>query len=49
MVIPPELGFGAAGAVLRPTRHAADKAAQIPPNATLEYELQLVQVSIPPS
>ena len=49
VVIPPELGFGAAGAVIRPTRHASDKAAEIPPNATLEYELTLNQVSVPPS
>lgn len=47
--VPPELGFGASGAVLRPTEHVPDKQGTVPPNATLQYELELVQVSIPPS
>eukprot|EP00197_Chlamydomonas_leiostraca_P004675 CAMPEP_0202866630 /NCGR_PEP_ID=MMETSP1391-20130828/8219_1 /ASSEMBLY_ACC=CAM_ASM_000867 /TAXON_ID=1034604 /ORGANISM="Chlamydomonas leiostraca, Strain SAG 11-49" /LENGTH=201 /DNA_ID=CAMNT_0049546599 /DNA_START=208 /DNA_END=813 /DNA_ORIENTATION=- len=47
--VPAELGFGAAGTTLRPTLHAGDKAGVIPPNADLEYELELVRVSIPPS
>ncbi len=49
VVIPPELGFGANGAVLRPTDHVPDKSGQIPGGATLEYQLELVQVSIPPN
>ncbi len=49
VVIPPELGFGASGTVLRPTEHVPDKAGVVPPSATLEYELELMQVSIPPS
>lgn len=49
MVVPPELGFGAEGASIRPTLHAGDKDGVIPPNATLEYEVELVRVSIPPS
>lgn len=49
VVVPPELGFGPEGNVLRSTRHVGDKQGVIPPNATLEYELELVRVSIPPS
>ena len=49
VTIPPDLGFGASGATLRPTEHVPEKAGVVPPNATLEYELQLRQVSIPPS
>lgn len=48
-VIPPALGFGDRGAVLAPTGHVPDKQGIIPPGATLEYELELVRVSIPPS
>lgn len=51
MTIPPELGFGTQGVSLRGTTHVPDKEAQaeVPPNATLRYELELVRVSIPPS
>lgn len=47
--VPAALGFGDAGAVLRPTRHVDDKSGVIPPGADLEYELELERVSIPPS
>jgi FKBP-type peptidyl-prolyl cis-trans isomerase len=47
--VPASLGFGNQGAVLRPTEHVPDKQGAIPPGADLEYELELVRVSIPPS
>ena len=37
------------GLTLRPTEHVPEKAGVVPPGATLEYELSLVRVSIPPS
>ena len=37
------------GLTLRPTEHVPEKAGIVPPGATLEYELSLVRVSIPPS
>lgn len=49
VVVPPQLGFGAQGYVLRPTEHVPDKQGVIPPGATLEYDLELLRVSIPPS
>ena len=48
-VVPAELGFGSSGAVLRPTEHVPDKQGIVPADAELEYELELVRVSIPPS
>lgn len=47
--IPPELGFGDNGITLRATEHVPEKRGEVPPGATLEYELELVRVSIPPS
>lgn len=49
VVVPPALGFGQEGAALRATRHAGDKGGVVPPGATLEYDLELLRVSIPPS
>ncbi|PNW86711.1 hypothetical protein CHLRE_02g095097v5 [Chlamydomonas reinhardtii] len=49
VTIPPELGFGERGAVLRPTEHVPDKQGIVPPNATLVYDVDLLRVSIPPS
>ncbi|KAI8466037.1 MAG: FKBP-type peptidyl-prolyl cis-trans isomerase [Monoraphidium minutum] len=49
VVVPPALGFGARGAVLRPTEHVPDKQGLVPPGATLEYEIELQRVSVPPS
>ncbi|PNH03110.1 Peptidyl-prolyl cis-trans isomerase FKBP17-2, chloroplastic [Tetrabaena socialis] len=49
VTVPPELGFGARGAVLRPTEHVPDKQGVVPPNATLEYDVELLRISIPPS
>ena len=49
MIVPPELGFGEQGTVLRPTEHVPTKQGVVPSGATLEYELSLVRVSIPPS
>jgi FKBP-type peptidyl-prolyl cis-trans isomerase len=49
VIIPPELGFGERGATLRPTVHVPGKEGTVPPNATLEYELSLLRVSIPPA
>ena len=47
--VPPAQGFGDAGATLRPTEHVPDKRGEVPPGATLEYELELLRVSVPPS
>lgn len=49
MTVPPALGFGDRGLTLRPTEHVPEKQGVVPPDATLEYELELVRVSIPPS
>ncbi len=49
MTVPPELGFGQGGFVLRPTEHVPEKQGAVPPGATLEYELSLLRVSIAPS
>ena len=49
VTVPPALGFGAGGGVLRPTEHVPDKEGVIGPNASLTYELELQRVSIPPS
>jgi len=49
VIVPPELGFGERGAVLRPTEHVPDKQGIIPGGAELEYEIELLRVSIPPS
>jgi FKBP-type peptidyl-prolyl cis-trans isomerase len=47
--VPAELGFGDKGYVMRPTEHVPDKQGLIPPGAQLEYEVELLRVSIPPS
>ncbi len=49
VTVPAALGFGERGAVLRPTEHVPDKQGVVPPGAELEYDLELVRVSIPPS
>ncbi len=49
VTVPPQLGFGDQGALLRPTEHVPEKQGEVPPGATLEYELSLLRVSIPPS
>jgi hypothetical protein len=41
-VVPAAMGFGSEGTVLK-------SGATIPPGAELEYDLELVRVSIPPS
>lgn len=48
VIVPPELGFGASGVTLRPTEHVPEKRGEVPPNSTLEYELSLLRISIPP-
>ncbi len=35
--------------MLQPTNHVADKSGVIPGGAALEYDLELLRVSIPPS
>ncbi len=47
--VPASKGFGASGAVLRPTEHVPEKSGVIPPDAELEYDIELIRVSIPPS
>eukprot|EP01023_Acetabularia_acetabulum_P035006 TRINITY_DN3295_c0_g1_i5.p1 TRINITY_DN3295_c0_g1~~TRINITY_DN3295_c0_g1_i5.p1 ORF type:complete len:278 (-),score=60.26 TRINITY_DN3295_c0_g1_i5:359-1192(-) len=49
VVVPPQLGFGSKGAVLRPTEHVPEKQGIIPPGAELLYRIELDRVSIPPS
>jgi len=49
VTVPAARGFGERGAVMRPTEHVPDKQGLVPPNATLEYDLELLRVSIPPS
>ena len=49
VAVPTGAGFGARGAVLRPTRHAPDKEAVIPPGTDLVYSIELLRVSVPPS
>ena len=49
VVIPAALGFGDRGTTLRPTEHVPEKQGVVPPGAELEYELELIRVSIPPS
>jgi FKBP-type peptidyl-prolyl cis-trans isomerase len=49
VVIPAKLGFGESGTTLRPTEHVPEKQGVVPPGAELEYELELIRVSIPPS
>ena len=46
--MPPELAFGERGYSFQATRHVDDKSGIIPPNSTVDYELELVRVSIPP-
>ena len=48
-VVPAQAGFGSRGAVLRSTEHVPEKQGSIPPDAELEYELELVRVSVPPT
>lgn len=49
VTVPPQVGFGSAAYSVRGTRHAADKDVVVPANSTLEYELNLIRVSLPPS
>ena len=46
--VPPELAFGKRGFIFQATRHVDDKSGIIPPSSTVDYELELVRVSIPP-
>jgi FKBP-type peptidyl-prolyl cis-trans isomerase len=47
--VPSQYGFGEKGTSLKPSRHVPDKASVVPPNADLEYDVELLRVSIPPS
>lgn len=47
--IPSALGFGNKNFSLRPTLHAEDKSGVVPANSDLEYDVELVRVSVPPS
>ncbi|GLI65063.1 hypothetical protein VaNZ11_008486 [Volvox africanus] len=49
VTVPPDMGFGERGFVLRATEHVPNKQGIIPPGATLVYDVELVRVSIPPS
>jgi len=48
LVIPPEYGFGDAGTSMKPTLHVPEKQGTVPPGATLQYDIELLRVSIPP-
>ena len=47
--VPSQYGFAEKSTSLKPSRHVPDKASVVPPNADLEYDLELLRVSIPPS
>lgn len=47
--VPPAQGFGDKPFSLRPTLHAGNKEAVVPPNSALEYDVSLVRVSPPPT
>jgi FKBP-type peptidyl-prolyl cis-trans isomerase len=47
--VPSEYGFGEQGTSLKPSRHVPEKNGSIGPNVDLEYDVELVRVSIPPS
>lgn len=49
VVVPPEAGFGGNGYTSRPTAHVPEKRGEVPPGATLEYDIEVVRVSVPPS
>ena len=49
MTVPPALGFGKQGGTIKGTLHAPGKQGEIPSDATLQYELEVIRVSIPPS
>ena len=49
VTLPASRGFGAQGVTLRPTRHVGEKDGTVGPNEDLEYVLEVVRVSIPPS
>lgn len=49
VIIPASLGFGDMGTTLRPTEHVPEKQGVVPPGAELEYDLEMMRVSIPPS
>ena len=48
-VVPPSAGFGANGFTARPTDHVPEKRGEVGPGATLEYDIEVVRVSVPPS
>ena len=48
-VVPPEAGFGDNGYTARPTEHVPEKRGEVPPGDTLEYDIEVVRVSVPPS
>jgi FKBP-type peptidyl-prolyl cis-trans isomerase len=47
--VPSEYGFGTEGVSLKPSRHVPEKNGFVGSNVDLEYDLELVRVSIPPS
>ena len=49
VVVPPAAGFGENGYTARPTEHVPEKRGEVPPGATLEYDIEVVRVSVPPS
>lgn len=49
VTIPPQYGFGENGIALKPTLHVPEKQGVVSPGALLEYDMELVRVSIPPS
>ena len=49
ITVPSAEGFGEAGGSLAGTLHVPSKQGNIPSDATLTYDLELIRVSIPPS
>ena len=48
-VVPPEEAFGSDGFTAKPTEHVPDKRGEVPSGAMLEYDIEVLRVSVPPS
>ena len=49
VVVPPSAGFGGNGYTAKATEHVPEKRGEVAPGATLEYDIEVVRVSVPPS
>ena len=48
-LVPAAAGFGGNGFTAKPTEHVPEKRGEVPPGADLEYDIEVVRVSVPPS